>query len=1191
MNKILITIIAILCVAGNISTYSQTYVNQEWETASGSPVRTDWSSSIVNSSDEIISVGNTAVIGEGANIFITKYDIDGNTIWERNFNTSGTNNDFGINLTEDNSGNIYVVGTTDNSGTSDFDIVILKYTSNGTLSWSSTYNSAFSKNDVGTAIRVDGSGNAYVCGASEGDTTNYDYLILKYDGSGTISGESRYDYNSLADVPIGVEFSEGNVLIVGASASTIDNWDYTIVEYNTSVTFVSDNRNTLAGIGFDHPLAFKRDKVGSLYITGSVSSDGINYDINTIKLDSDFVLKWTTTLDYDSLKDESNAIDIDDSGNVYIGGFVTKGDSIKNLIVIKYDTSGAEIWRHEQSSFNTTGDAYVKSIDATTTGEVYFAAVEKGINSKDAIISKIDINGVLEWQKKICTDDDEDPFGVYLANDGSLFLHLLFAGSPDGYQILKYTELKKDQNVIVDSLDVPICMANELIVRFKSSAINIDAIDNNYGNSIIEYAGIDYFLDSTAMVTFNEALDTLCTPFNSSNNPFGIKAFKVFEELLSTDSVTISRLGDTIQVPDFWTTLILVFPECMNIGDVHNAFVGIPDIVKWSEPNFLIGLATGPNDTEYPNQKSLHTAAGFTDADINMEAAWTIYDAAPGNGTVRCGVFDSGLDWIHEDFGFDGVNASSSKVIDGYDYETNTKLKANKIADSYGHGTPCGGIIGAIRNNIKGIAGIAGANGANKGVELYSLKIMKVNLTSTNGTVDIVADAILTTAMAPKGITSPNNFFGLNVSSNSWRYSEKEIYYTAYNNALLAEVVHFVNRAQVTFVACRGNEGYDNLAIPAIIDDDWVLNVGGTGTDGCFIDPADFNGEFKASFGHNIDISAPATTQLVRSLQSGGGYRTWSGTSASTPQVAGLVCLMMSYLNAPGSQYQNLAPEDCEYIIEKSAKSNTVCIATPNQYVGAGLLDAGKAMQLIEKPFNIIQHFGTKNSQSPGTPTQWTTASPFSVYLKEPYTNFANQYFPVGTYTVIKYNINVTFSHSIGGSSVIKDYWPRPSMSNVLEDVVYVNSRYELSPRERVVIGSCTQTSCSMTGYVYKVFNGSIVVGWWPFSATSELSKAVLEYSLRIQFATGITTQKNSEVSMRVYPNPTATQNVITLENNENLNVKIDLFDIQGKKIKTVYSGIGITEISCDLTPFSSGIYFYEINMGDIRKRVKFVKL
>ena len=475
-----LTIISIIVLA--ITTFTmqaQTHINREWETFNGNPLGLQWTSSITNASNQLISVGNTAISGQGANILTTKFNSDGTILWQTAFNTSGSNNDYGIALIEDNTGNIYVAGTTDNSSTVDFDVVVLKYNSIGSLLWSAVYNSPFNLNDIATTVTIDASGNVYVGATSIGATTNFDYLALKYNSSGVLLWSNRYDFISLMEIPIGIDLDvAGNVFITGASASSSSNWDYTIAKFTASGTYIGDVRSALPGIGFDQPMAYKKDAAGNIYITGRSSANVVNYDIRTIKLNTNYVLQWSKIFDFDGKEDVANTIDIDANGNVYIGGYVTKSNNIKEMFALKYDASGNELWQHRQAGADATADAFIKALEAKATGEIYFVAEEKGHNgTRDGVVSKIDNSGELEWQKKLSNPIDEKPTTVNVANDGSVYVTAIKDGLVDEYETIKYSENGKPFSVIYNN-GAAFRNDNELIIRFDTSMINYNVIDS-----------------------------------------------------------------------------------------------------------------------------------------------------------------------------------------------------------------------------------------------------------------------------------------------------------------------------------------------------------------------------------------------------------------------------------------------------------------------------------------------------------------------------------------------------------------------------------------------------------------------------------------------------------------------------------------------------------------------------------------
>ena len=651
---------------------------------------------------------------------------------------------------------------------------------------------------------------------------------------------------------------------------------------------------------------------------------------------------------------------------------------------------------------------------------------------------------------------------------------------------------------------------------------------------------------------------------------------------------------------------MLDFPIGMDITQVHSALKTIPNVVKYSEANSLVYQAAGANDPEYgTTQHSIHPfTIPYVDADINIEPAWDVISTA-GVKTIRAGVFDSGLDWKHEDFG--GPSSAATKVVDGWDFESPAKLKALSMPDDVGgHGTACAGIIGALRNNSTGVAGIAGGDGTGStGVALYGMRIYGSSggFTTAPGYTSVIQyynDAIVMSAIDDP---TKDYAFGLHISNHSYMANLSLL--TPGDDQLFVDAVHFANRAKVTLCASRGNAGYDKLVYPAIMDDDWVFNIGGTGIDGKWLhsvptgwynSPANsvLSTSWNPSFGHDVDVAAPAELDLARTARGSGNYMNFSGTSSSAPHVAGVVGLLMSYLNEPTPDYKNLAPEDCEHIIQRTAVDDVTPHPGYDQYIGHGLLDAGAALESVEWPKNAVRHFGT-NSLSTFTKSQTLVSTGLTINLTEAYSNDQNKFFQAGTYIVDKYKVDATVNHTLGITETITDYWARPSSSTVLEDL----SGTDLLPRQRVAINSCGTTSCSMTGYVYKVYDGvsNFFQGWWPFDVTTNLADAKFEYTLLTNDpngTVGVNDVSNQNNTFVIFPNPSSDENTITFSNYRNENIIVNLYDMQGKLIKEVFSGSlnngSNYSIKNNISNLSNGIYFYKVTINEIDNYRKVIK-
>lgn len=111
----------------------------------------------------VIVAGGETVSGQGANGWLRKYDMAGNTVWTQTYNaTANLNDSFGA-LAVDVDGNIVVAGW-ESLANMKTDILVRKYNAMGSVLWTKTHNGSLDDNDQGLAVGVDMNANAYVAG-------------------------------------------------------------------------------------------------------------------------------------------------------------------------------------------------------------------------------------------------------------------------------------------------------------------------------------------------------------------------------------------------------------------------------------------------------------------------------------------------------------------------------------------------------------------------------------------------------------------------------------------------------------------------------------------------------------------------------------------------------------------------------------------------------------------------------------------------------------------------------------------------------------------------------------------------------------------------------------------------------------------------------------------------------------------
>jgi len=291
--------------------------------------------------------GYTYSKGNLKDMCIIKLKPNGDTIWVKKYNGSADRNDEACDIEVDAAGNIYVTGFIKDSLT-DFDILTFKMNSNGDFLWVSQFNNNMvNGKDQGTKLEIDATGNVYVLGFSDKNPsilTNYDIVLVKYSSSGIQQWVKQYNgVADKADIPIDLCYlSSGKVVLTGISDNSQDD-DIVTIAYNTSGTQLWLKLYAGTINGNDEPIEMDFDNSENIYIAGR-SSNGNDNDALLVKYSSSNGTQiWANTFDNNSNNDKSSCIDVSTTGTVYFSGTSDDGNE-SDIFIRSLSSSGIVNW-------------------------------------------------------------------------------------------------------------------------------------------------------------------------------------------------------------------------------------------------------------------------------------------------------------------------------------------------------------------------------------------------------------------------------------------------------------------------------------------------------------------------------------------------------------------------------------------------------------------------------------------------------------------------------------------------------------------------------------------------------------------------------------------------------------------------------------------------------------------------------
>ncbi len=302
-----------------------------------------WTAPYAGASLAVDTKGNVAVTGFNAIFGSVKLNPSGINLWQE-IDPSSCGGATGQLIVADTNGSFYVAGNYPfycEGGLSNFELLLVKYGSDGNEVWTTSYSfgSGPPWQSEGAALQ---GGNLYVAGNFVGGDASRGYVVFVYDVNGGLVWSAVPDiYISSMDRSLVIDHS-GRAVVIGQIPTDFTPDDSPLYSYGTMK--LGTNGSTLWSSFYPATATFSAsangvsiDGIDNVYVTGySPGTNGTN-DIVTIKYDPNGNQVWLQRYSSPSGGNAAgNAIAVDNNGNVYVTGYDTTAQGGTEIVTIKY---------------------------------------------------------------------------------------------------------------------------------------------------------------------------------------------------------------------------------------------------------------------------------------------------------------------------------------------------------------------------------------------------------------------------------------------------------------------------------------------------------------------------------------------------------------------------------------------------------------------------------------------------------------------------------------------------------------------------------------------------------------------------------------------------------------------------------------------------------------------------------------
>jgi hypothetical protein len=340
---------------------------------------------------------------KGKDYFLAKYSSTGSLIWVKTSRVKGASYATGVCISENKY--IYLTGTFSDSVSfgstllTSNNLFLVKFDLDGNVAWARSENAG--GGNLIKSVSSDAAGNAYLTGSFTGGATiggigilsagGVDIFVAKYDPSGSVVWAKQFgsagDDGAFAIATSSTGYFAitgyigGKISFGAASLSAFGSSDLFVAKFSPdgNVVWAFQSGDTVSGSG----AGIAMDLQGNVYVTGAFNGwvpdgcDGYG-NIYIAKFNTEGSKVWAKCAG-PSGEDYGNAITADRNGNIYITGQYDEDmnlgtgpipvSGIGDMFIAEYNSSGTALWADHTGAKMATDFGNAVALDSA--GELY----------------------------------------------------------------------------------------------------------------------------------------------------------------------------------------------------------------------------------------------------------------------------------------------------------------------------------------------------------------------------------------------------------------------------------------------------------------------------------------------------------------------------------------------------------------------------------------------------------------------------------------------------------------------------------------------------------------------------------------------------------------------------------------------------------------------------------------------------